>query len=792
MGFKLAEAYVEVRSDATGLRNEVTRATEAASAGQEIKVGLSVRDGALGGLMANLTPFILPAVAAVGQLTGALGLVPAAAGAAGLAFGTMKVGVSGFSDAVKKGGDDLKALSPNARDAATAIRGLGPAWENLHLDVQSRLFQGVSKDIQRLGVVDLPVLRRGMDDMAGSLNQGIHYFTSWAASSKTVSDFRLIMDNSSVSTQNLMRALQPVLDIVRDLAAVGSTFFPQLSSGFALAAQHAADFVSHARETGQLAQWMQTGINAAGQLWQVIKNLVAIVTQFAQSGVSLLPILVAVTDVIRQLVTTLPELVPIITAAIAAWRIYVVVQAAVNAIMLANPISLVVAAIGTLVAATILIITHWQQVKDFLSGVWNWMRDTASGVFGAIQSFVSQRNQMVRDNFTNTWNGIRSFVSGVWNGMVGDFQNIWGRITSIASGIWNMVTGAFRNGVNSVINLINGLIGDIDTVLGYLHIALIPHVPLLAAGGVMGLAGGGTVGAGFTTRGPMAIVGEGDPKHPEYVIPTDPAHRQNALALYQALGAQLMASGGILGQVESWISGAATGPLLAAVDALANLIPVQLFRDIGRGTGRTAVEGVKSMLDKMFTSTAGGGNLGAWIAQALAITGTPASWAGPLRVLIMRESGGNPNAINLWDSNARAGHPSQGLMQTIPGTFMAYHQPGTSFSITDPIANIAAGINYIKARYGSIFNVQQANPNLPPKGYDLGGIAAGAGFLPKFTNAPERVLSPQQTADFGRLVDVLSARGLGGLGGVTVNVTQVMGSPQETGRAVALALRTVG
>jgi len=51
---------------------------------------------------------------------------------------------------------------------------------------------------------------------------------------------------------------------------------------------------------------------------------------------------------------------------------------------------------------------------------------------------------------------------------------------------------------------------------------------------------------------------------------------------------------------------------------------------------------------------------------------------------------------------------------TIPGTFMAYHQPGTSFNITDPLANIAAAINYIASRYGSPYN-------LPSGGYASGG-----------------------------------------------------------------------
>lgn len=106
-----------------------------------------------------------------------------------------------------------------------------------------------------------------------------------------------------------------------------------------------------------------------------------------------------------------------------------------------------------------------------------------------------------------------------------------------------------------------------------------------------------------------------------------------------------------------------------------------------------------------------------WIRQAMAETGAPAHWYNGLYTIAKRESGFNPNAVNNWDVNAANGIPSQGLMQVIPPTFNAYHEPGTSNNILDPVANVSAAINYIEARYGDISNVQQANPNMPPAGY---------------------------------------------------------------------------
>lgn len=95
------------------------------------------------------------------------------------------------------------------------------------------------------------------------------------------------------------------------------------------------------------------------------------------------------------------------------------------------------------------------------------------------------------------------------------------------------------------------------------------------------------------------------------------------------------------------------------------------------------------------------GGVDSWIAQALRILGLPQSLAPGVKNVIMKESGGNPNAINNWDSNARAGNPSQGLMQTIPVTFRNYVHPSlASKPITDPVANITAGIRYMIANYG--------------------------------------------------------------------------------------------
>lgn len=116
-------------------------------------------------------------------------------------------------------------------------------------------------------------------------------------------------------------------------------------------------------------------------------------------------------------------------------------------------------------------------------------------------------------------------------------------------------------------------------------------------------------------------------------------------------------------------------------------------------------------------TTGGKGSMGHpwdWIAQAMTLTHAPSTWMDAIFRRIMFESSGNPNAINLTDANAAAGHPSKGIMQMIDTTFSGYALPGHS-NIWNPVDNIASAIRYIANRYGSISAIDP-----PVQGYRVG------------------------------------------------------------------------
>jgi SLT domain-containing protein len=87
-------------------------------------------------------------------------------------------------------------------------------------------------------------------------------------------------------------------------------------------------------------------------------------------------------------------------------------------------------------------------------------------------------------------------------------------------------------------------------------------------------------------------------------------------------------------------------------------------------------------------------------------------------------------------------------MQVIGPTFAEYHVPGTSANILDPLANIAAGINYAVHRYGSILNipgVKSVANGGRYVGYDSGGwLPVGDSLVRNLTGKPEPILTGAQ------------------------------------------------
>ncbi|MCG0683143.1 peptidase M23 [Lactiplantibacillus plantarum] len=124
------------------------------------------------------------------------------------------------------------------------------------------------------------------------------------------------------------------------------------------------------------------------------------------------------------------------------------------------------------------------------------------------------------------------------------------------------------------------------------------------------------------------------------------------------------------------------------------------------------------------SSNPGGSGVQRWkpdVIKALKKNGfeASASQVSAWMKVIARESNGDPSVVNHWDSNAKKGMPSKGLVQTIQPTFDAYKFPGHNNPLNG-YDDLLAGIHYMKAIYGSGPSAFARVSG--PMGYENGGI----------------------------------------------------------------------
>ncbi len=176
---------------------------------------------------------------------------------------------------------------------------------------------------------------------------------------------------------------------------------------------------------------------------------------------------------------------------------------------------------------------------------------------------------------------------------------------------------------------------------------------------------------------------------------------------------------GLFGGVAAWVSQEAQGLLASAKQAIAGIV--------GSVTQpATSTEPSGTVAPSLMTR---------YLQQAMQITGAPPSWMPQLEWMIQRESGGQAGVVSSTGVQYGGGHGVEhavGLMQLMPTTFQEYAQRYgvASLGITNPLANLVAGIGRIQSAWGSPGNI----PGVPGgkkaqaayQGYAEGGILTEA------------------------------------------------------------------
>ncbi len=181
----------------------------------------------------------------------------------------------------------------------------------------------------------------------------------------------------------------------------------------AIIALYAKDFVvSLAKGTAEMVkQLVQWGLLAAAKVWDVVKT----VAQTVATGA--------------------------LTAA----------QWLLNIAMDANPIGIIILAIGALIAGLVLLWTKCEWFRNFVTGLVDWIKDFFLNLWNSISKWASD----CWNSIVAVWNGVAAwfnstiiepvanFFSGLWNGITQFASKTWENIVKV----WSVVSGWFKDKV---------------------------------------------------------------------------------------------------------------------------------------------------------------------------------------------------------------------------------------------------------------------------------------------------------------------------------------------------------
>lgn len=238
-------------------------------------------------LQASLASQAIPAVAALGGSL--VNLVPAAtAGVSAFltmqaVSATLKLGLTGVSDALgavfdpdadpEAVAEALERLSGNARDFVGVLQRMKPAFDDLRLDVQDRLFQGLDKALERTAKAVLPEVRKAALEYSEALNAMGRNALGSARSLGESGALGQALGSSTQAFKELERIPGQILTAIVQLAASGGPLLGRITSRIADFADSASKALSEAFESGALNDAVDDAAEAFQQLGRIVGNV---------------------------------------------------------------------------------------------------------------------------------------------------------------------------------------------------------------------------------------------------------------------------------------------------------------------------------------------------------------------------------------------------------------------------------------------------------------------------------------------------------------------------------------
>ena len=180
------------------------------------------------------------------------------------------------------------------------------------------------------------------------------------------------------------------------------------------------------------------------------------------------PVLIVIGKVISAvgtIMTVVPKIAGVIKTVKTAF-------AALNAVMLANPIVLVIAAIAALVAAFIYLWNNCEGFRQFWIDLWNGIKDAAVAAWEGIKSFFQSAWEAITTTAQTIWTGLKDFFSGLWEGIQGVFTAAWSAISGVMTSIWSTITSVWQSIYDTISPLLEAFRYLFETIFEAIRILI--------------------------------------------------------------------------------------------------------------------------------------------------------------------------------------------------------------------------------------------------------------------------------------------------------------------------------
>lgn len=271
----------------------------------------------------------------------------------------------------------------------------------------------------------------------------------------------------TVQSGGLVALWQQVTAAMSDFAPTGERIQAALSTiGSAIAAivpQPIQDFVSNLISTGTAATTGVTPMQTLASVINTVSGAFQTATQFVKDHVAVQAILVGTmtaAGVAWGISTAVSAYTAAVSLAQKAVQAYTAVQTALNLALSANPIGIVVVALGALAAA---LVYAYQNSEEFREVVDSGFAVVKSAIVTAMQlggaalttfQTVVQRSvqtiQAFQNSATAAFNAVNTAISGVMGTIGNTVTSGWSNISSSITGAMTTIQGSVSSGWESI------------------------------------------------------------------------------------------------------------------------------------------------------------------------------------------------------------------------------------------------------------------------------------------------------------------------------------------------------